>query len=75
MLSLTFRAKVGSYDIFYTVIYVTLILLTGNWNVFVYCYLRAIYFFVMSFKIFIFGQIKINILKIKNDHMFTISQM
>ena len=66
----------GSYDdIFYKVIYVTLIYLTENWNVFFYCNLKTILLFVMSFKIFNFGRIKMNILKIKNVQKFTISQM
>ena len=63
ILSLTVWTNIGSYDdIFYKVIYVTLIYLTENWNVFFYCKKGNILLFVMSFKIFNFGQIKINIL-------------
>ena len=54
------------FDIFYTVIYVTLINLTENGIVFFYCDLRAIFFLCLwVLKSFNFGQIKINILWLK----------
>ena len=70
----TFSTNIGPYEIFYTVIYVTSIHLTENRNVAYYCYLRAIFFLFLTFKISNVGQIKTNILRILKLQIFTYSQ-
>ena len=65
----------GPYDLFYMVIYITLIKFTENEIDLATITEVLSLSLIMSFKIFNFEQIKINLLWIYNIQIFTFSEM